>query len=82
MTHVVTRQCIGCKDMSCANVCPTECFHIGPEMLFIDPENCIDCGGCIPECPVEAIYIDEDVPEQYRSDIELNALMVKKWPRL
>jgi len=80
MTHVVTKKCVGCRDMACASVCPVECFHIGPEMLYIDPDVCIDCGCCEPECPVEAIYHEDDLPEEHQGDLELNAKMVAIWP--
>lgn len=81
MAHVVTRECVGCKDMSCTKVCPMECFHVGPEMLYINPEECIDCEACVAECPVEAIFHEEDVPQEFVSDIELNRKMVEKHPR-
>ena len=80
MTHAVTRACIGCKDTSCAKVCPVDAFHEGPTMLFINPEICIDCEQCVFECPVEAIHIDADVPEEFTGDIELNAKMVEIYP--
>jgi len=80
LTYVVTQKCIGCKDTSCATVCPMECFHEGPEMLYIDPEECIDCGACIVECPVEAIFHEDDVPKESSSDITLNQKMVKIYP--
>ena len=80
MAYVVTRACIGCKDTSCANVCPVEAFHEGPTMLFINPEVCIDCEACVIECPVEAIFHEDDVPAQFFSDIELNAKMVQVHP--
>jgi NAD-dependent dihydropyrimidine dehydrogenase PreA subunit len=62
MTHVVTEQCIRCKYTDCVDVCPVDCFREGPNMLVIDPDECIDCAVCIPECPVNAIYAEEDVP--------------------
>ena len=80
MTHVVTRGCIGCKDTACVAVCPVEAFHEGPEMLYINPEMCIDCGACVPECPSDAIYIDDEVPLEFADDIELNAKMVEIYP--
>ena len=81
MTHVVTKKCIGCKDTSCATVCPCDCFHEGPEMLYINPDLCIDCGACVVECPVEAIYQDDDLPEEFSADLELNAKMVEVYPQ-
>jgi len=78
MAMVVTEPCIGCKDKSCAVVCPAECFHEDSQMLYIDPESCVDCEACISECPVEAIFYEDHVPESWRAYIELNAEMVKK----
>ena len=67
MTFVVTETCIRCKYTDCVAVCPVECFHEGPNFLVIDPEACIDCGVCVPECPVEAIVDENDLPpEQMR----------------
>jgi ferredoxin len=60
MTFVVTEDCIRCKYMDCVEVCPVDCFHEGINMLVIDPEECIDCGVCEPECPAEAILPDTD----------------------
>lgn len=72
MTMVVTEPCIGCKDKACLAVCPTDCFHEDASMLYIDPVECIDCEACVPECPVEAIYYEADVPAQWNHFIELN----------
>ena len=73
MPHVVTDRCIRCKFTDCVDVCPVDCFHEIAEMLIIDPHECIDCGVCVPACPVEAIYLDEDVPKDQELFIELNA---------
>lgn len=81
MAHVVTQNCTGCKDMSCTSVCPMECFHVGPEMLYINPEECIDCQACVAECPVAAIFHEDDLPEEFAPDLELNRTMVEKYPR-
>lgn len=81
MTHVVTQTCIGCRDMSCSRACPMECFHIGPEMLYIDPDTCIDCELCVHECPVDAIFHEDDLPTEFKKDQELNEKMVEVWPR-
>src|SRR5258705_13468440 len=62
MTFVVTENCIKCKYMDCVEVCPVDCFHVGPNFLVIDPEECIDCTLCEPECPVEAIFSEEELP--------------------
>ena len=80
MTHVVTESCIKCKYTDCVDVCPVDCFHEGPNMLVIDPDECIDCAVCIPECPVNAIYAEEDVPPDQRDFLALNAELAKGWP--
>ena len=67
MTHVVTDACIRCKYTDCVDVCPVDCFKEGPEFLVIDPDECIDCAVCIPECPVNAIYADADLPAEISS---------------
>ena len=72
MSHIVTEPCIKCKYTDCVTVCPVDCFHEDAENLVIDPDVCIDCGACIPECPVQAIYALEDVPEKWKSYIALN----------
>jgi ferredoxin len=80
MTHVVTESCIKCKYTDCVDVCPVDCFHEGPNMLVIDPDECIDCAVCIPECPVNAIFAEEDVPEDQREWLAMNAELTKLWP--
>lgn len=80
MTHVVTEPCFGCKYTDCVVVCPTDAFREGEQMLYIDPDACIDCGLCIPECPVEAIFRDAEVPEAWEPFIELNAEMSAACP--
>ena len=80
MTHIVTESCIKCKYTDCVDVCPVDCFHEGPNMLVIDPDECIDCAVCIPECPVNAIYAEEDVPEDQKEWLALNAELAKSWP--
>lgn len=80
MTHVVCEPCDNCKYTDCVAVCPVECFHEAPTILYIDPDECIDCGLCIPECPVEAIFADADVPEQWESYIALNAEKANDFP--
>jgi len=72
MTHVVTEACIRCKYTDCVDVCPVDCFREGPNFLTIDPDECIDCAVCIPECPVNAIYAEEDVPADQLHMIKLN----------
>jgi ferredoxin len=80
MTHVVVESCIKCRYTDCVDVCPVDCFHEGPNFLTIDPDECIDCAVCIPECPVNAIYAEEDVPEDQRDFIPLNVELAKQWP--
>ena len=82
MTHVVTESCIKCKHTDCVDVCPVDCFREGPNFLVIDPDECIDCAVCIPECPVNAIYAEEDVPEAQRNFIALNAELALAWPAI
>ncbi len=73
MTHVVTDSCLKCKYTDCADVCPVDCFHEGPDFLVIDPDECIDCAVCIPECPVNAIYTDADIPVEFKPFLELES---------
>ncbi len=80
MAFVVTEQCIKCKYMDCVEVCPVDCFHEGPNMLVIDPDECIDCTLCEPECPVEAIFSEDEVPADQKDFIPLNGELAKKWP--
>ena len=82
MTHVVTESCIRCRYTDCVDVCPVDCFREGPNMLVIDPDECIDCAVCIPECPVEAILAEEDVPAEQQKFVELNAELAKLWPSI
>lgn len=74
MPYVITEPCIGVKDKSCLDVCPVDCIHGLEEdpQLYIDPDGCIDCAACEAACPVQAIYFEEDVPDQWRSYIEIN----------
>ena len=80
MTHVVTDACIRCKYTDCVDVCPVDCFHEGPNFLAINPDECIDCAVCVPECPVGAIYAEEDVPADQVHFIALNAELVRNFP--
>ncbi len=82
MAFVVTEACIKCKFTDCVEVCPVDCFHEGPNMLVIDPDECIDCTLCEPECPVEAIVSEDDVPKSQQAFIELNRELAKAWPVL
>ncbi len=82
MTHVVTESCIKCRYTDCVDVCPVDCFRKGPNFLVIDPEECIDCAVCIPECPVNAIFAEEDVPNDQRDFIAINAELSQNWPTI
>jgi len=73
MTFVVTESCIKCKLTDCVEVCPVDCFHEGPNMLVIDPDECIDCTLCEPECPVEAIFSEDELPEDQIKFLDLIA---------
>ena len=80
MAHVIAEPCIGTKDTSCVDVCPVDCIHHAKgegafesaTQLFIDPDTCIDCGLCVDECPVQAIFPEEDLPEEWRKYIQIN----------
>jgi ferredoxin len=80
MAFVVTDNCIQCKYTDCVAVCPVDAFHQGPNFLVINPDSCIDCDLCPVECPVGAIYQENDVPEDQKDFIELNAELAKIWP--
>src|SRR6266481_8545450 len=82
MTYVVSESCIKCKYTDCVDVCPVDCFREGPNFLVIDPDECIDCSLCVAECPVEAIFAEDDVPEDQRSFTKINAELAKVWPVL
>ena len=77
MTYTITDPCVDTKDKSCVEVCPVDCIHeddaAGDRILYIDPEECIDCGACEPECPVTAIFTEEETPEEWTSYIKKNA---------
>src|SRR4051812_48554816 len=81
MAYVITEPCLDCKDTACAQVCPCDCIHplkdelgfASSKQLFIDPDNCIDCGLCVDECPPKAIYLDDEVPSKWKHYIQLNA---------
>lgn len=82
MSHVVTSACFGCKYTDCVVVCPVEAFREGEQMVYIDPESCIDCQLCVPECPVEAIFQEDDLPEAERPFLGLNAEMAAVSPQI
>lgn len=79
MAFVVAEPCVKCKYTDCVDVCPVECFFEGENMLVISPDECIDCGACVPECPAEAIFDEDEVPEQWEEYIELNARLAEEW---
>ena len=77
MTYVIAEPCVDVKDTACVDVCPVDCIHYDEgtdRMLFIDPDECIDCGACEPECPVQAIFTEDSVPDQWTAYTEVNAL--------
>ena len=82
MTYVVMENCIRCKYTDCVDVCPVDAFCEGPNFLVIDPEECIDCDVCVPECPVDAIAAEDDVPDDQQSFIDLNAELARTWPAI
>ena len=80
MTYVITEACIGTKDRSCVDVCPVDCIHDegdDDKILYIDPDECIDCGACEPACPVNAIFAEDDVPDNLKPYVEINAAWYK-----
>ena len=80
MTYVVTDPCIKCKYMDCVEVCPVDCFYVGENMLVIHPDECIDCGVCEPECPVEAIIPDTE--SDVEKWVEINREYAEQWPNI
>ena len=82
MTHLVTENCIKCKHTDCVSVCPVDCFYEGPNFLVINPDECIDCAVCIPECPVDAIVAQEDIKDPVENQywFDINKRLSKKWP--
>jgi ferredoxin len=79
MTFAVTESCIKCKYTDCVEVCPVDCFYEGSNFLVIDPDECIDCGLCEPECPVKAIMSEDDLPDAQKQFLGLNQELSKKW---
>jgi len=80
MTYVIAEPCIGVKDASCVDVCPVDCIHTNDEaaLYYIDPDECIDCGACEPECPVTAIFAEDALPEKWNNFIQINADFFKR----
>ena len=82
MAYVVAEPCIKCKHTDCVAVCPVDCFREGSNFMAIDPDLCIDCGACVPECPVNAIFAEPDLPTKWGEYKELNARLAASWPGL
>ena len=80
MTHIVAQPCFGCKYTDCVVVCPVECFYEGEQMLYIHPDECIDCALCEPECPIDAIFSEDELPEDQAVFLELNAELAEVCP--
>jgi ferredoxin len=80
MTYLVTENCIKCKHTDCVSVCPVDCFYEGPNFLAINPDECIDCGVCVSECPVDAIVADSDGTVNIALWLEINTRLSKQWP--
>ena len=82
MTFVVGEDCIKCKHTDCVEVCPVACFYEGPNFLVIHPDECIDCALCEPECPIDAIFSEDEVPADQENFLELNAELAEIWPNI
>ena len=82
MTFVVTEACIKCRYGDCVEVCPVDCFYAGPNMLVINPDECIDCALCEPECPVQAIKSEDDLKPEEQTFLDLNKELAKVWPNI
>ena len=82
MTFVVTESCVKCKYGDCIEVCPVDCFYEGPNMLVINPDECIDCALCEPECPVEAIVSEDEIAPDQEDFLQLNAELAQVWPNI
>ncbi|MEO8269257.1 MAG: ferredoxin family protein [Aureliella sp.] len=82
MTHVVAEPCFDCKYTDCVVVCPVECFYQNEQLLFIHPDECIDCEACVPECPVEAIFHEDNLPEEWKDYTARNAAMAEQSPNI
>ena len=82
MPFIVIESCIKCKYTDCVEVCPVDCFYEGPNFLVIHPDECIDCALCEPECPINAIFAEDELPEDQHEFIALNAELAEKWPNI
>ena len=72
MSYIVTQHCVDCKYTDCVTVCPVDAFHEGPRMVYINPDTCVNCDACVPACPIEAIYSEENLPPKFQEWIQLN----------
>jgi ferredoxin len=82
MAYVVAEPCVGCTFTDCVEVCPVDCFYVGPNFIAIHPDECIDCNACVPVCPVEAIYPEDELPEKWAHYAEWNAYLAPRWQAL
>ena len=82
MTFVIGEACIKCKLTDCVEVCPVDCFYEGPNMLVIHPDECIDCALCEPECPVDAIFAEDELTDDQQEFLALNAELAETWPNI
>jgi ferredoxin len=82
MTFVVGEACINCKHTDCVEVCPVDCFYEGPNFLVIHPDECIDCALCEPECPVDAIFSEDELPSDQEEFLKINADLAEEWPNI
>ncbi len=82
MAYIITDSCIKCKYTDCVEVCPVDCFYEGPNFLAINPDECIDCDLCVSECPVDAIFSEDDLPDELRHFIQINAELSQQWPNI
>lgn len=80
MTYVITESCINCRHTDCVDICPTDAFHVGKNFMAINPVECVDCGLCLPECPEEAIFAENDLTDEQLHYKELNAELSNTWP--
>ena len=82
MAYIVAEPCVGCTFTDCVEVCPVDCFYVGPNFIVIHPDECIDCNACVPVCPVEAIYPEDELPEKWAHYAEWNAYLAPRWQAL
>lgn len=82
MAYIVAEPCVKCKYTDCVDVCPVDCFVEGENFLAINPDECIDCGACVPECPTEAIFEETELPEKWAEYVEINAKLSASWPSI